>query len=58
MATGVYRDRDDAVKKAIRLSDYFLPQQEVKEAYRVCEAMYHEIYRSLTPVRDRWRDIV
>lgn len=58
MATGVYRDRDDAVKKAIRLSHYFLPQQAVKEAYRNCEAMYHEIYRSLTPVRDRWRDIV
>lgn len=58
MATGVYKDRDDAAQKTIRLSKYFLPQQEVKEAYRASENMYHEIYRSLTTVRDQWPGIV
>lgn len=54
MATGVYRDREDAVEKAIRLSGYFLPQQEVRNAYQASEKMYHEIYHSLTPIREQW----
>ena len=57
MAAGVYKDRDDAVKKSICLSSYFLPQKEIRDSYRAAEELYHEIYKSLTPVRDQWHSL-
>ena len=58
IATGIYKDQHDAVERAIRLSKHFLPQEEIREAYRESEAMYHQIYEALTPVRQQWRTIV
>ncbi len=58
MAVGIYKDRNDAVEKSVRLSKCFMPQQEVRKAYETSEAMYHEIYRSLAPVRDQWRSVI
>lgn len=58
MATGVYRDRDDAVKKAIRLTKSFLPSPDIQTAYQENEKLYHSIYQSLMPVREQWHTII
>lgn len=54
IAVGVYKDQQDAVKKAIHISRGFEPRQELSEAYRASESMYHSIYHALESVRRQW----
>ena len=57
IAVGIYRDREDAVRKAIHLSDCFEPRKELSEAYQASETMYHNIYKALEPIRRQWSGI-
>lgn len=57
IAVGIYRDREDAVRKVIHLSDCFEPRKELSEAYQASETMYHNIYKALEPIRRQWSGI-
>lgn len=58
IATGVYKNRDDAVNRSIQMTDYFEPNAELQKAYQTSESIYHEIYHSMSIVRDRWEDLI
>lgn len=58
IAAGVYKDAKDAVYRSITLSDYILPDENVKKAYGISERIYHDIYRSLAGVRGEWAELV
>lgn len=58
IASGAYMDAKDAVKRSIRTSEYFLPDADVREAYRESEKIYHEIYQAMAPIRRQWSAVV
>ncbi|MDO4345090.1 MAG: FGGY-family carbohydrate kinase [Eubacteriales bacterium] len=58
IAVGTYKDAKDAVNQCIRTSEYFLPEEHVRMAYRASEEIYHQIYRAMAPVREQWPRIV
>ena len=53
IATGVYRDEEDAVRSAVRIRDRVTPDAELAELYREVYGTYREIYPALEPVRAR-----
>lgn len=57
IAGNIYKDAQDAVEQCIRTSEYFLPDENVRLAYQSSENLYHQIYRVLSPVRERWNSV-
>lgn len=52
IASGVYRDYNDAVQKTIKINKEYKPDRQVSESYKKQKAMYMELYPSLEKLRE------
>lgn len=53
VATGAYKDEQDAVKKAVRSNEPIMADPEMRKAYEQTYQVYKEIYPSLEKVRSQ-----
>ena len=52
IASGVYRDYEDAVQKTVKINKEYKPDRQVSESYKKQKAMYMELYPSLEKLRE------
>lgn len=56
IASGVYKDYEDAVQKTVKINKEYKPDITVTESYRKQKSMYEELYPSLKKIREMYKD--